>query len=409
MPPLFSYDNGATWIKLGEAKGGPGDSIFQSVTQDDSFYYFTLANGEIIRLGRGIAGVKAITAVPDFSNGAVSASKDLFTIRFAVVPEEAAENIASLSTDIYKLSVVYTNLTKASAGDEVELNVVSQEALGGKLLLTVDGSVLDDKFIYAQLGANAMLSVVYNENAMTSGFFPLKLKKNYIEVYAGDDLQQAIDNAPEGADIRVEAGAEFDGPIFIWKNLRLSGGWVDDFSRQNLRKRSVIDGHDMKRCMYSGIDKEGNRPALDNVVLSGFELRNGYGSGVFLHGRLTVEYCWIHNCFNSDKGGAIMATEESGDELFLANSILEYNKADAHGGAVAMAGQGTKITVVNCLFRGNASIAQYGYTGVIHGPALTTGEASDLVLEILGPYTTDLDGNPRIVGGKITAGCYQPQ
>ena len=563
----ISYDGGATWTQLGPARGEPGepgDSIFQSVSMDESFFYITLANGEIIRLGRGIGGVKAITAIPDYSDGSVSVSKDLFTIRFAVVPEEAAENLASLSTDIYKFSVVYTNLTKASAGDEVDLQVVSQEARDGKLLLTVDGTALDDRFVYCQLGANAMLSVVYNENAMTSGFFPLQIKSNYIEVYDGDDLQEVIDYAPEGADIRVEAGASFDGTIYIWKNLRLSGGWINDFSRQDLRKRSVIDGHDMKCCVFSGSDKVGNRYGLDDVVLSGFEIRNGRASGVILHGKLTVEYCWIHNCFNSGQGGAIMSTERSGDELFLANSILEYNKADAHGGAVAMGGQGTKMTVVNCLFRGNASIAQYGYTGVIHGqagaqaficnntivdnvnwrdgsgpestpwstvmfrnagthavfvnnivagnwyflpgvanrydlypdrydmpikpmfiqqmqvqsidmnilagddpdcvcrsnvlggvdasnfigragngssqqaaqdactfvhnddfysifpkayssdyhpagPALTTGEASDLVLEILGPYTTDLDGKLRIVGGNITAGCYQPQ
>ena len=43
------------------------------------------------------------------------------------------------------------------------------------------------------------------------------------------------------------------------------------------------------------------------------------------------------------------------------------------------------------------------------GPALTTGEASDLVKSLLGTYTTDLDGNPRIVDGKICAGCYQAQ
>ena len=69
----------------------------------------------------------------------------------------------------------------------------------------------------------------------------------------------------------------------------------------------------------------------------------------------------------SDKGGGIRATESEGDELVLANSIIAYNKADAHAGGVSVSGAGTKVTVVNTLFRGNASIAEYGYTAAIHG------------------------------------------
>ena len=57
-----SYDNGATWTQLGKAtgedgkdgqngtNGKDGDSFFQSVTQDDDFVYFTLADGTIINL-----------------------------------------------------------------------------------------------------------------------------------------------------------------------------------------------------------------------------------------------------------------------------------------------------------------------------------------------------------------------
>ena len=43
------------------------------------------------------------------------------------------------------------------------------------------------------------------------------------------------------------------------------------------------------------------------------------------------------------------------------------------------------------------------------GAVLTTGENSDVVNGLLGAYTTDLDGNPRMTNGKINAGCYQAQ
>ena len=51
-----SYDEGATWIELGKATGddgsdgADGNSIFTSVTQDDEFVYFNLADGTIITL-----------------------------------------------------------------------------------------------------------------------------------------------------------------------------------------------------------------------------------------------------------------------------------------------------------------------------------------------------------------------
>ena len=43
------------------------------------------------------------------------------------------------------------------------------------------------------------------------------------------------------------------------------------------------------------------------------------------------------------------------------------------------------------------------------GAALLTGENSDLVNGLLGAYTLDLDGKPRVTNGKINAGCYQAQ
>ena len=48
-----SYDNGATWTELGKATGEDetaGDTIFSSVTQDDEYVYFNLADGTMITL-----------------------------------------------------------------------------------------------------------------------------------------------------------------------------------------------------------------------------------------------------------------------------------------------------------------------------------------------------------------------
>ena len=57
----ISYDNGATWTELGKAigedgengeKGDRGDSMFESVTHDEHYAYFTLADGSVIQIAK---------------------------------------------------------------------------------------------------------------------------------------------------------------------------------------------------------------------------------------------------------------------------------------------------------------------------------------------------------------------
>lgn len=226
-------------------------------------------------------------------------------------------------------------------------------------LITIDGLELGtDYFVWGYVTSTEG-DIVLGSN--TTGIIPP------VTVKAGDNLQSIIDGAKEYAEVRVEADAVFQGPIFLRDNVTLSGGWVDNFNEQDLEHRSIIDGGGKNRAVISGILADGSRPGFKNAVINGFELRNGLGSNLVFNGKLAVEWCYIHNGTNSDKGGGIMATESEGDDLVLANSIIAYNKADAHAGGVSVSGAGTKVTVVNCLFYGNASIAQYGYTAAIHG------------------------------------------
>ena len=57
-----SYDDGTTWTELGKAvgedgnKGDKGDSMFQSVTQDENYVYFILADGTVIQIAKGNGG-----------------------------------------------------------------------------------------------------------------------------------------------------------------------------------------------------------------------------------------------------------------------------------------------------------------------------------------------------------------
>lgn len=96
----ISYNNGATWTKLGKAtgedgedgakgdkgdkgdtgatgatgpKGEQGDSMFKSVTQDENYVYFTLADGTVIKIAKGNDSSKI--RIEGQLNGVFSVSK----------------------------------------------------------------------------------------------------------------------------------------------------------------------------------------------------------------------------------------------------------------------------------------------------------------------------------------------
>ena len=108
----ISYDNGATWTELGKATGEDGqdgkdgqngtdgkdgqdgDSMFQSVTQDDNYVYFTLADGTVIKIAKGDAigeNTNFLFEVTFNANGGVGTmSKDTFNYGEAKVLDYAA-------------------------------------------------------------------------------------------------------------------------------------------------------------------------------------------------------------------------------------------------------------------------------------------------------------------------------
>ena len=80
-----SYDNGKTWTQLGQAtgedgekgdKGDKGDSMFQSVTQDENYVYFTLADGTVIKIAKGIGNNEQVNVhdIIDFKDLAVKSA-----------------------------------------------------------------------------------------------------------------------------------------------------------------------------------------------------------------------------------------------------------------------------------------------------------------------------------------------
>ncbi|MBO4475673.1 MAG: hypothetical protein J5737_03005, partial [Bacteroidales bacterium] len=155
--------------------------IFQWVNQNESYWFFALNNGDIIQIGKGIHGAKAVNVIPSYSDGSVRAIKGKFTMSFDVLPAESAEGLSGENNDIFNVKVVYTAVTKAS--NSLSLPILSKEGKEGVLLLTVDGSKLDESFVKGTSGASACLQIVWNDNIMSSGYFPL----HYYDPYNGHE------------------------------------------------------------------------------------------------------------------------------------------------------------------------------------------------------------------------------
>ena len=208
----LSTDGGKTWKVQGKAQGEPGSDascIFKSFSQDDSFWYFTLANDEVIRIGKGIKGAKAVWGIPEWAGGALGMGPGSTPLRFMVLPAESAESLAAVNPECFTLDVVYTTPTKAEAGDEATLPITGIKALDGVLVLTVDGDALAPEFFEGTLGASACLSIVSGENVLTSGYFPLQYYDRYngheaVDLGLSSGLKWATCNA--GADKPEESG-----------------------------------------------------------------------------------------------------------------------------------------------------------------------------------------------------------
>ena len=166
-------DKGETWTVLGNATGENGDSLFKDVTWDDNYVYVTLQDDTVLELSRGANGVKALSVVPDLEDGGVLCLLNEFTVRFDVLPESAAETLAGMDPDLFKVNVVYAR-TKAEAGEEIVLPVKSIAGSAGRLTLTVDGSGLCEEFAVGKLAAHASLSIDDGTHAATSGYFPVQ-------------------------------------------------------------------------------------------------------------------------------------------------------------------------------------------------------------------------------------------
>ncbi|MBR4826748.1 MAG: Ig-like domain-containing protein [Bacteroidales bacterium] len=211
----ISTDGGTTWTKLDKATGEDGDSWFTGVTWDDDYVYLTLADETVLKLRRGEAKILSIAVVPDYNDGSVKAGTGLFTMRFKVEPESAAESLLDLKPKCFKLNAVYT-LTKA-AGDFTSLPIHEMAVEDGILTITTTGEGLGQEFASKKLGVNAALFISNETFSVNTGYFPLWPKNEYMG-HEYVDLGLESGNMWADTDLGAQNPGE-PGAFYAWGEL----------------------------------------------------------------------------------------------------------------------------------------------------------------------------------------------
>ena len=132
----------------------------------------------VARLEEIVSRITSISYIPRYSDGAerIEYTRDALdiipgdvTLRFDVHPADAASEIAANWESVLSARAVYT-LTKAGAGDFVDLKVKGATAENGVLSVTVSGEGLNKDFILGNISASINMKVTASDKNLVSDY-----------------------------------------------------------------------------------------------------------------------------------------------------------------------------------------------------------------------------------------------
>ena len=189
-----------------------------------------------------------------------------------------------------------------------------------------------------------------------------------VKVTAGSNLQAAVDDAPSGDTVLVQAGT-YEGNFTMKDGVYVSGGWNEDFTAQT-EHASILDAKQNGRVLNQPADFE-NLAIWDNFTIQNGKLDaylDQWGAGVALLKNGRVINCLVQNntftyTGKNCAGGGIC--NNSGGDTCAINCIVRNNKA-THGGGIRTAG-----IAVNCIVENNEAANNGGgvylhYLGGLH-------------------------------------------
>ncbi len=166
-----------------------------------------------------------------------------------------------------------------------------------------------------------------------------KNQPKFVQLQAGQDLAEAIQNAERGTVLKVPQGNYFlnyqSQQSANPPRLMLQGGWNEDFTEQDhCRYPSVLEGG-RQGAIFNLLIASGNSAAL---ILDGFTIQGGSSGAIQYTGYLAKAQLLLANCHLSGnrahRASAILnfTDGESASlisDLILVNSLITGNKGTA--------------------------------------------------------------------------------
>lgn len=190
----------------------------------------------VARLEEIVSQITSISYIPRYADGAerVEYTRDALdiipgdvTLRFDVHPASAASEIAANWESILSARAVYT-LTKAGAGDFVDLKIKGATAENGVLSVTVSGEGLNKDFILGNISASVNIKVTASDKNIVSDyvkFIPVCSELKFVRY-----MLQNFDTDNDGI-VEVEAVANAKEVNISGMNIATLDGVVDKMTR----------------------------------------------------------------------------------------------------------------------------------------------------------------------------------
>lgn len=193
-------------------------------------------DGRIDRLAELLNDGMSMTYIPEYADGYERipySSRDGkfvpcdFTLKYEVMPIDAADDILNCWKEALSVKGVYTS-TKAASGEFVEFNVKSVTASVGVLSVLVSGEGIADDFFKGDISMSIRIRVSDGNKSCLSDYVPVKPAFHYLSE-DGVDMGEAMNiDGVFWAPVNVGASdADINGKYFTFEEAKSAcpDGW----------------------------------------------------------------------------------------------------------------------------------------------------------------------------------------
>ena len=319
------------------------DSIFKSVTEDDTYVYFTLSDDTVITVPKATATLpKSVTFVPRYKDGMATVTVDnngaaTAVLDFLIAPKSVAATIATAWKNSLSMSAVQT-ATRAIEFVDMPISACTADSDKGIITVTASGANLPKSFFAGATNYSAALFISNAEDTVTSEFIPL---------YTAS-AEEGEDNVPEQVENITIPDAAFKSYLLSIYDIN-SDGELDTYEATFVENiicpnSNIADMTGLEYCVnLKNLDCSGNNLTTlntsSNTAMTALKCNNNSLTDIDLSANTALS---LLDCSNNQLSKLVLATNTKLEHLTCANlQITSLNiinntwltKVDCHNNA----------------------------------------------------------------------------